>query len=177
MQFSRDIWRMDAKPEDGMVTQRKLIESYQTTHMIIHKQAEGLTHEESVLQLPFRGNCFNWVVGHIVEHRDKVLVLLDEPPQLTAQETAVYATGSDPITQQEMAISFDTLLATLDETQDRIIAILSEIPDAKLAEIYDEERGTTVGERIAGLHWHETYHTGQLEILRQLAGKNDRIIG
>ncbi len=110
-----------------MVTQRKLIESYQTTHMIIHKQAEGLTHEESVLQLPFRGNCFNWVVGHIVEHRDKVLVLLDESPQLTAQETAVYATGSDPITQQEMAIPFDTLLATLDETQDRIIAILNRI--------------------------------------------------
>ncbi|NHZ72498.1 MAG: hypothetical protein GWP17_05390, partial [Aquificales bacterium] len=57
-----------------------------------------------------------------------------------------------------------------------IIAILSEIPEAILAEIYDEERGTAVGDRIASLHWHETYHTGQLEILRQLAGKNDSVI-
>ena len=159
-----------------MANPKKLIESYQMTHWLIHKQAEGLSHEESVLQLPFRGNCFNWVVGHIVVHRDMVLVLLDEPPLLTEQETAVYATGSEPITQSETAMSFDKLMGILDETQDRIIAILSEIPEARLAEIYDEQRATTVGDRIAGLHQHETYHIGQLEILRQLAGKNDSVI-
>jgi len=160
-----------------MVDPKELIQLYQRTHWIIRKQAEGLTHDQSVLQLPFRGNCFNWNVGHIVVSRDKVLVLLDESALLTEEETAVYATGSEPITQSEQAIPFDKLMGILDETQERIIAILSEIPELKLAEIYDEERGTTIGEKLAGLNWHETYHTGQLEILRQLAGKNDRVIG
>lgn len=159
-----------------MVNPKEFIQSYQRTHWIIRKQAEGLTHDDTVLQLPFRGNCFNWVVGHIVVSRDRVLVLLDESALLTDAETAVYATGSEPITQSEQAIPFDRLMGILDETQELIIAILSEIPQAKLAEIYDEERGTTIGDKIAGLHWHETYHTGQLEILRQLAGKNDCVI-
>lgn len=156
-----------------MVNSQELIESYQLTHWLIHKYAEGLTHEESVLQLPFPANCFNWVVGHIVEHRDKVLVLLAESPQLTKTETAIYTSDSLPITSSDMAVPFSELMDAFDETQERIIAILSEIPEARLADIYDEEQGLTVSQRIASLHWHETYHTGQLEILRALAGKKD----
>lgn len=34
----------------------------------------------------------------------------------------------------------------------------------------------TLGERVLGLYFHETYHTGQTEILRQLAGVDDRVI-
>jgi hypothetical protein len=34
----------------------------------------------------------------------------------------------------------------------------------------------TVGKQITFLQWHETYHLGQLEPLRQLAGKNDKVI-
>jgi uncharacterized damage-inducible protein DinB len=34
----------------------------------------------------------------------------------------------------------------------------------------------TVGEQLAFLHFHEAYHTGQTEMLRQLAGKNDKVI-
>jgi hypothetical protein len=45
---------------------------------------------------------------------------------------------------------------------------------AQLTEFQGSERA--VGQALAGLHWHETYHTGQLELLRQLAGKNDAII-
>ena len=39
----------------------------------------------------------------------------------------------------------------------------------KLAKIYDKERNQTIGDRIAGLHWHETYNVGQLEIFRQVS--------
>jgi hypothetical protein len=38
----------------------------------------------------------------------------------------------------------------------------------------DEEE--TAGQQIRFSHWHETYHVGQLELLRQLAGKNDKVI-
>jgi uncharacterized damage-inducible protein DinB len=35
---------------------------------------------------------------------------------------------------------------------------------------------TTLGQLIFFLYWHESYHTGQPEYLRQLAGKDDKVI-
>ena len=34
----------------------------------------------------------------------------------------------------------------------------------------------TIGGMVSFLAMHETYHVGQLELLRHLAGKNDKII-
>ncbi len=36
-------------------------------------------------------------------------------------------------------------------------------------------RGTTA-EMLHFLCWHETYHIGQTELLRQVIGKNDKVI-
>jgi uncharacterized damage-inducible protein DinB len=35
---------------------------------------------------------------------------------------------------------------------------------------------TTLGQLIFFLFWHESYHVGQPEYLRQLAGKDDKVI-
>ena len=160
-----------------MPTAQKLSQAFQTTTWIINKQADGLSHEQMLLQLPFRSNCFNWVLGHIVTNRDQVLVLLGEQPQFSEDEVARYVTGSDPVVGAETAVHSQRLLDALQTSQSKIAAALSKIDSEVLAAIYNEEHNITVAERIDGLHWHETYHTGQLEILRQLAGTDDRILG
>lgn len=33
-----------------------------------------------------------------------------------------------------------------------------------------------VGERLFGFYFHDTYHTGQTDLLRQVAGTNDKVI-
>ena len=33
-----------------------------------------------------------------------------------------------------------------------------------------------VGQRVFGLYFHDTHHTSQAELLRQLAGTNDKIV-
>lgn len=154
----------------------KLIQSFKANQWVIHKQTEGLTHADSLLQLPFRGNCLNWVLGHIVEHRDKVLVLLNQPPTLSEAEETWYQTGSEPIKNGQEVVPLEKLLSALDQAQEQITEGLRQATPEVLATIYDKERQQTVGDRIAGLHWHETYHVGQLEILRQLAGPNDAVI-
>lgn len=159
-----------------MANPDKLIQSFKLTHWLIHKQAEGLTHADSVLQLPFRGNCFNWVLGHIINSRNQALALLDEAPTLSETEAALYQSGADPVTREEKAVPLERLLQALDEALNRLTAALQQVSPDRLAALYDAERQQTVGDRIAGLHWHETYHTGQLEILRQLAGKNDKVV-
>jgi hypothetical protein len=158
-------------------TSESLIQSFGATHRIIRLQTNGLTHADSLLQLPFRGNCLNWVLGHIVVGRDRVLRALGAPPVFSASETARYETGSEPISRDEQALSLDKLLTDLDTSQQRTEEALKQTSPETLAKVVDAGRGERpLGEYLAGLHWHETYHTGQLEILRQLAGKNDAVI-
>ena len=154
-----------------------LVQSYRLTHHIIKLQTDGLTHGDSLLQPPVRGNCLNWVVGHIIAGRDTALVLLGQKLLWGEEEASRYRTGSEPLTGSEQALPLERLLGDLDRSQQRLESALQSISPEELAQV-KEFRGSerTLGQALSGLHWHETYHTGQLELLRQLAGKNDAII-
>ncbi len=47
--------------------------------------------------------------------------------------------------------------------------------DALGKEVIKGETDWTIGWTLNFLIWHETYHTGQTDILRQASGKNDKI--
>lgn len=147
---------------------------FSLNHRIIHRQIEGLTHDDSLLQPPFRGNCLNWVLGHIMASRNGVLSLLGEAPILSEEEAALYASGSEPITSSaDKHLHFDEIVSALDAAQKRIDTALEKVTPEDLARLEGER---TVGQQLAGLFWHEGYHTGQTGYLRQLAGKNDKVI-
>ena len=154
-----------------------MIKSFALTSRVIHMQTEGLTNADSLIQPPFRGNCLNWVLGHILAGRNQVLELLGKPQFWGEAEAARYRSGSDPVTAEDQALSLERLLADLDRSQEQIAAALESCSPALLAEpVGESEADQSRGQAVAFLHWHETYHTGQLELLRQLAGKNDAII-
>ena len=129
-----------------------------------------------VLQPQPRGNCFNWVLGHIVENRDKALKMFGETAVLTEEEAALYCRGSEPITDGDTAVPFARLLADFNDQHACIVAGLGQAEESQFDEIVNEKNGFSFGDRLAFLHWHETYHVGQLEFLRQLAGTDDAII-
>ena len=154
-----------------------LIRSYRLTYHLIRLQTEGLTHADSLLQPPFRGNCLNWVLGHIVAGRSQAHALLTGSPLWPRDEAARYETGSQPITTTEQALSLDRLLADLERSQQAITAAVERLSREDLAAtVVFRGDQQPLGQALAGLHWHETYHTGQLELLRQLAGKNDAVV-
>ena len=154
-----------------------LAQAFRLTHQIIKLQTNGLSHADSVLQPPFRGNCLNWVVGHIIEGRDSALNLMGEAPLLDHERADFYRTGSEPITSAEQAVPLEDLLQVLELSQQQIEATLERTtPDQRGRSVQFRGSERSLEQAIAGLHWHETYHTGQLELLRQLAGKNDAII-
>jgi hypothetical protein len=101
-----------------------------------------------------------------------VLDILDRPKVLSTENEALYDTGSDIITEKN-AVPLDQLLKWLDITQAEISLGLHQVDDDLLQTLYDEERGQTRFDRIEGLHWHETYHLGQLEILRQVSSERE----
>jgi uncharacterized protein YciI len=152
-------------------------QSFNVNGQVIRMQADGLTHAESLLQLPFRGNCLNWVLGHILANRNRVIDLLGETPFWDEAEVSRYARGSEPIASEGQALPLERLLGNLDRSQELIEAGLAQVtPQDMATPIAGDERGRALGELLLGLHWHETYHVGQLEILRQLAGKDDQVI-
>jgi hypothetical protein len=151
--------------------------SYRSTYWLITAQAKEISDPESLLQLPFRANCMNWVVGHLLTQREFVLALLDVQPVWGDKEIQRYRTNSDPIKNAEQAIPFHQIMQTLAVSQQRIQAGLGEITPARWNEATSiDGKDGPISSLIAGYHWHETYHCGQLEILRQLAGKNDKIV-
>jgi len=161
-----------------MIRPQELAGAFERNLEMIKMQTKGLSHEDSLLQPPFRGNCLNWVLGHIVETRDRILELLGELPIGGEGVRARYGYGSEPVCADgEGVLRLETLLEALERSQERINAALQRITVAELAKETEDHRGkTTVAERLFFLYFHETYHVGQTELLRQLAGTNDKVI-
>lgn len=159
-----------------MINAQDLSNAFARSVAIIKMQTEGLTNEDSVRQLP-HGNCLNWVLGHIAVNRDSVLQTLGEPPFMGVAG-ARYKRESEPLTQiDEGTLPMEELLTWLDRSQERIATALSQVDEADLVREYvSGDRKTTIGQRIFFLYFHETYHVGQTELFRQLAGKDDKII-
>jgi hypothetical protein len=163
--------------EKGMIEASELVDAFARNVRVVKMQTEGLTHEDSLRQLPFRGNCLNWVLGHLVASGDDVLEALGEPPVFGTHGTR-YERGSEPVTEKDGNIlRLEELLEWLERAQERIAVALNQLDEAAFSrKLASGGRDTTVGQRVFFLYFHETYHVGQTELFRQLAGKDDRVI-
>ena len=159
-----------------MITAEHVNKIFERGWWVIQRQTKDVTHGESLLQPEFRANCMNWVLGHLLFERQLVLEMLGIEPVPGKESTERYAYDSEPITSESAGIiELNELLSYLEESGKRIAKGFSKLDDSKwTAEI--DEKGTKMWERVEFLAWHEGYHVGQLELLRQLAGKDDKVI-
>ena len=162
-----------------MISAPYLATAFDRNVHIIKMQSEGLVHEDSLIQLPFRANCLNWVVGHLVTNRNSVLKLLGGVDLIAPLSFERYMRDSDPITaESEGAIPLEILIQHLEQTQAAINQILADITDDELSRnvAFFGNTERTVGEWLLFFFFHDAYHTGQTEILRQASGTDDKII-
>ena len=161
-----------------MITSQKLVDGFGLNLRLVKLQTEGLSHADSLVQTPYNINCLNWVVGHITVNRDNVLELLGLKRLLSEAQTKRYQRDSEPIKAEDPGIlQLETLLETLSLGQEKLDAAISALSEQELAkEIQVGQVKMTVGERLFGFYFHDTYHTGQTDLLRQVAGKNDKVI-
>ena len=161
-----------------MITATDLIESLERNLYIIKAQTQGLSHADSLLQLPFRGNCLNWVLGHLADNRNTLLRLLGEEAILGEAHARRYGYGSEPVCGDgDDILTLEQLLTALEQGQSALAARLQNATGEELAgEVQSFLGTTTLGQLIFFLFWHESYHVGQPEFLRQLAGTDDKVI-
>ncbi len=161
-----------------MISSTDLIGALDRNLAIIKGQTQGLTEADRLLQLPFRGNCLNWVLGHIAANRNTMLLFLGENPILSEAYAKRYGYGSEPVCGDSGDIlTLEQLLALLEQGQKALAARLEKMTAEELGcEVRSFLGTTSLGQLIFYLYWHESYHTGQTEFLRQLAGKDDKVI-
>ena len=139
---------------------------------MLETNLDGVTHEEALVQPP-GGNCINWLLGHILSYRNGALAMLGLEPVSDAGDLARYERGSEPIRGDgEGVLPLDRLRAAVDSARDRLAGALEGATPEKLAE--PTERGP-LGDRLAFLLMHETYHIGQIALLRRIAGREGAI--
>ena len=142
---------------------------------VVQMNLEGVTHEESLLQPGPGGNCLNWVVGHLVNIYNGALPLLGQEPVLEKGAIERYARGSAPLRDPSEAMQLGELTAAWSAACDRVGAGLAgltpEVLDRPAPFSPTNNPNETVRSLVSTVLFHQTYHAGQLGILRRLAGK------
>jgi uncharacterized damage-inducible protein DinB len=174
--LAENAWMILCMKRQAMIDANYLANAFARNVMVVKMQSEGLSQADSLRRPTPHSNCLNWVLGHIVVSREDVLETLGVQPAADA-ELARYKRGSEPLADGEEALALDSLLERLDRAQERIAAALGSTDAAAFAQ--DEPSGSrkmTVGQRLVFLYFHESYHVGQTELFRQLAGKSEKLI-
>lgn len=151
---------------------------YKRNQWVIEEQTKGLSHPDSLLQPEARGNCMNYVLGHVLAHRDKVLEMLGIEPVMGSEQFARYDHGSEPVLADgPEVVPLEELLALLKRSGELLVEAIEPLTAEQLErEVKLGERSAPLGQRIEFFGWHEAYHAGQTEYLRQLAGMDDDVI-
>lgn len=158
---------------------KQLANVFKRNLWVIKRQVDGLTHEDTLIQPPFRGNCLNFVLGHMAASRMQLFQDIGIGPIIMDQkEINRYTREADPVIEDgEDVIKLERIMEVFLESQETIDDKIEKmIPENLAVEIDKGEQLRTVGEWIEFLGWHEAYHTGQTEYLRQLAGTDDKVI-
>ena len=161
-----------------MIEPADLVKAFERNTRIIEMQADGLSHEDSLIQTEYNINCLNWVIGHVVQYRDEMFGFLGHERLLSPEASDRYARESHPIIEDGPdVVLLDELVALARRSQDRIADVLGSMTNDQFAEKRTSgERSYTVGSSVFFNYFHDTYHAGQTELLRQVAGADDNII-
>ena len=158
------------------MTSNDLVRLYEFSYGALNRNLDGVTNEESLIVPQPAGNCINWVLGHVVSARSLVLTLAGGDPVDHGDAVKPYQRGSGGIQPGDNVPDIATLRGWLADSQQRLVPALAVISEGTLSLPVPEKLRRppltgTVGDALARLAYHESYHNGQIGLLRRLAGK------
>jgi hypothetical protein len=161
-----------------MITKDEFIKMLTWEHEVLLKQVAGLTHADSLLQPQSGGNCLNWIMGHLVVNLVDILTILGGESPAELPKLAQYSFGSDPIhCDSPGVIKLQVLVEMYGHLTTLVADQLSQMTEADFDQEIDFWQGKNRRGYVAFFYYfHNTYHLGQLEQLRNLAGKTENVI-
>lgn len=145
---------------------------------ILLQQTEGLSQADSLIQPQPGGNCLNWVMGHLVGNLIEIQNVLGGEVPAEIPNVSQYGFGSEPVLRDEdRVIPLHELINAYDLLTEKVTDQLSRMSEANFEEEIDFWQGKTRrGYVVFFYFFHNTYHLGQLEQLRNLAGRTEKVI-
>ena len=127
-----------------MITAKELAAAFAFDLRGAKELTKGLNHADSILQPPARGNCMNWVLGHMLDTRNDVLKLLGQPGFLSEAQAKRYGYGSQPVCEDGADIvKLETAMALLEKSQPALEAALIGASEETLNKEHKSFMGTT----------------------------------
>ena len=148
---------------------------YEVSFGAINRNLEDVSNDESLVRPERGGNCLNWVLGHIVVYRGTVLKLIGHQPVFEGERAQPYLRGSHP-DGTEPYLDLATLRGLLSDAHQELIPVVSIMTEEDLARDVPQEFNRpplagSIGSALMRLNFHESYHAGQIGLLRRIVGK------
>lgn len=145
-------------------------------HMIdqtIRLNLEGLTHDESLVKPQAGGNCLNWVLGHVIGVYNDMLPLVGQERLANDDAFQQYKRGSEPIHNGKEAMPLSELIKAWEAVAKRVDAGLPSVRDLDAPVPFSPTNNPkeTVRTLLTTIFFHQAYHSGQIGLLRRVAGK------
>ncbi len=163
-----------------MITIREYADVLGGLKEIVHEQTAGLSDDELLIQPPHGGNCMAWVLGHLANNLVTIQqkVLGGQVPA-GLPDFSRFGYGSKPVLGKEEGLpSLEMFINSIDQLHaaiaDQLKSMREEDFDEEIAVI--RERTQRRGYWALFFLFHHSYHTGQLEFLRNLARHTEHII-
>ena len=158
-----------------MISKEDYKDLFNTWQRVLDMQTKDLSQKDLLIQPQPGGNCMLWVLGHIVNSLGEVVNELGVPVPAVASLYDRFASGSEPV------LGFENGLPSLEKIKEdfaTISTIAIQALDERSEEFFAEEagHGQTNGGSLLFSAFHLSYHIGQLEYLRNLAGKTEKVI-
>lgn len=142
---------------------------YEISYGALFRNLEGITHDESLVQPESGGNSLNWVLGHIVSNRNRLLPMLGAQLIWAPEHAFLYSGREEAQWSTAKAFPLDAIKTDLARSQQMIMSALDAIPPQAFAAPTDT--GQPLGEVVGFFNFHESYHGGQVALLRRLVGR------
>jgi hypothetical protein len=156
-----------------------LVKMYEFSYGAINRNLDGVSHAESLVTPQPSGNCLNWVLGHVILSRGLLLTLTGGTPVLSGSQAELYKRGGS-CGAVDGLLDLATLRGLLTDSQQQLIPGLAAMSDAALEGPLPEPHNRSpltgsIADAFTRLHYHESYHNGQIGLLRRIAGKDGAI--
>lgn len=157
-----------------MITKEDFKILFETWQWVVEVQTEGLSQKDLMLQPQPGGNCMLWVLGHMVQSMKDIVMAIGATEPVGYEAYERFERTSEPLLEDEPGLPD---LAKIREDFTALSKLAAETLENQ-ADSYFNEPGWngTKGATILFFSFHMSYHAGQLEYLRNLAGKTEKVI-
>jgi hypothetical protein len=161
-----------------MINKNDLSNLLEEIYGLMLKQVDGLSHADSLIQPQPGGNCLNWVMGHLVDNLADILEFLGGKRPTDLPDLSHYGFGSEPVLGDGPGVQkLEVLIDTYTQLNAQVVNRLAEMDASDFDEEIDYFRGKgRRGYVVFFFFYHHSYHIGQLEQLRNLAGRTEKIV-